>query len=181
MNSPAGAEESTLIVNIPREFKPALKSDGAPRYTSITDIENAFRKFNPGLEKFVYNRLLSDVPLIIPDSQWMKDLLVTFATFIDTERIRAEADTWDCENFSNMLSSITTVSIWRAGHFDTRAAVGWLKVDGKQGWAGMPSGMHSLMFAITDLGVFIIEPQNGQYIRLADYPNRQNIKEVYLF
>ncbi len=179
--SPAGTGESTLTIPIPREFKPALKADGTPRYTSITEIQSTFRQFSPDLEKFVYNRLLSDVPLIVPDSQWMKDLLATYSTFITAERISAEADTWDCENFSSMLSSITTVSVWRAGHFDTRAAVGWLKVNGKHGWAGIPSGTHALMFAATASGIFIIEPQNGRYIQLADYPNCHYIKEVYLF
>lgn len=179
--SPAATGESPLTVPIPGEFKPTLKSDGTPLYSSIADIQSTFRQFSPDMEKFVYNKLLSDVPLIVPDSQWMKDLLATYTSFITAERIRAEADTWDCENFSSMLSSITTVSVWRAGHFDTRAAVGWIKVNGKHGWAGIPSGTHALMFAVTGSGIFVIEPQNGRYIQLADYPNCHDIKEVYLF
>jgi hypothetical protein len=180
-HSPAGTGGSPLTIPIPREFKPALKADGSLLYTSIADIQSTFRRFSPDLEKFVYNRLLSDIPLIVPDSQWMKDLLVTYNTFTNREGIRAEADTWDCENFSSMLSSITTVSVWRAGYFDTRAAVGWLKVNGKHGWAGIPSGIHALMFTVIDSGIFIIEPQNGKYIQLADYPNYRDIMEVYLY
>ena len=180
-HSPAATGKSPLTVPIPREFKAAMKTDGTLLYTSIADIQSTFRQFSPKLEKFVYNKLLADVPLIVPDSQWMKDLLITFNTFTTKEGIRAEADTWDCENFSSMLSSIATVSVWRAGHFDNRTAVGWLKVNGKQSWAGIPSGVHSLMFTVTDSGIFIVEPQNGKYVQLANYPNCHDIMEVYLF
>jgi len=80
-----------------------------------------------------------------------------------------------------MLNAITTLRVWRAGYLDTRATIGWLRVDAKHSWAGMVAELHALMFAVTSEGIFIIEPQNGQYCNLSDYPNREYIEEVYLF
>ena len=41
--------------------------------------------------------------------------------------------------------------------------------------------MHALIFTVTGNGIYIIEPQNGQYVPLSQYPNRHYIEEVYLF
>ncbi|RUM47440.1 MAG: hypothetical protein DSY80_00930, partial [Desulfocapsa sp.] len=59
--------------------------------------------------------------------------------------------------------------------------IGWLRVDAKKEWAGLPPVMHALMFAITDEGLIIIEPQNGRKTLLKDYPNKNYIQEVFLF
>jgi hypothetical protein len=36
------------------------------------------------------------------------------------------------------------------------------------------------MFAVTSKGPIVIEPQNGQYIELNRYPNKQLIEKVFL-
>ena len=108
-------------------------------------------------------------------------MLKTYDMLLAEVGVQAKADTWDCENYSGLLNALTTLRIWRAGYLETRAALGWLRVNAKKGWAGMPGTMHSLIFTITVKGIYIIEPQNGQYISLSDYPNRQYVEEVYLF
>jgi ligand-binding sensor domain-containing protein len=71
-----------------------------------------------------------------------------------------------------MLNALTTIRIWEAGFYDTRGAMGWMRVDARKEWAGLPGVMHALMFAVTEDGIFVIEPQNGKTVKLADYPNR---------
>lgn len=100
---------------------------------------------------------------------------------MDKTRVQAKADTWDCENYSELLNALVTVRIWKAGYYDTRAAIGWMRVNAKNEWAGLPGVVHALMFGVTEKGLFVIEPQNGQYVELEDYPNKEFIQEVFLF
>lgn len=173
------AENGYLDVPIPREFVPAVKTNGEPLYVSDKNIENNIRKFSPNLKKFFHNKKITQ--FIVPEKEWLKHLLGAYDVFLSYSGLVGEADTWDCENFSSMLNAISTLTVWEAGYFDTKAAIGWLRVDAKKEWAGLPGVMHSLMFAVTKGGIFIIEPQNGQYVALSKYPNRQYIEEVYLF
>ena len=87
---------------------------------------------------------------------------VIYNTFLDKINVQAKAEVWDCETYSSFLNSIATVRIWKAGYYDTRGAIGWMRVDAKKEWAGLPPVMHALVFAVTEEGFFIVEPQNGQ-------------------
>ncbi len=111
----------------------------------------------------------------------MKNVLAAYEALRYQFDIRGKADTWDCENFSQLLNALTTVRIWKAGYYDTRTAMGWLRVDAKESWAGLPGVMHALMFVVTEKGFFVFEPQNGKTIQLENYPNKNFIQEVYLF
>ena len=173
------AEGEYVNLPIPRQFVPASQSDGAPEYVSGPSIETAIRKVSPDLKKFYYNRNITR--FIVPDHAWLVHLFNTYDAFLSKAGLKGKADTWDCENYSEMLNALTTLWIWRAGYLDTRAAVGWLLVDAKKSWAGLPGVMHALMIAVTNEGIFVIEPQNGQQISLSEYPNRQYIQEVNLF
>jgi hypothetical protein len=174
-----GAEEDYLTLPMPQKFIPALQKDGSPQYVSGESIEEQIRKVSPALQQFYHNKNITR--FIVPEHVWLDHLLGAYDTFLSYTGVQGKANTWDCENYSSMLNAITTLRIWRAGYLDTRAAIGWLRVDAKHSWAGLPAELHALMFAVTSEGVFIIEPQNGQYCRLADYPNNKYIEEVYLF
>jgi len=173
------AEDEYINLPMPREFTPALMPDGTPQYITGEAIEADIRKFSPDLKKFYYNKNITR--FIVPEGAWLINLLDAYAALLSGVGVHAKADTWDCENYSGLLNSLTTLRIWRAGYLDTRAALGWLRVDAKEGWAGLPGVMHALMFTVTAKGIFIIEPQNGQYTSLSKYPNNQYIQEVYLF
>lgn len=173
------AEDEYIKLPMSREFVPALQADGTPKFITAIAIESEFRQFNPELKEFYYNKKITK--FIIPESGWLKDLLKSYEMLLAEIGLVAKADTWDCENYSGLLNALTTLQIWRAGYLDTRAALGWLRVNAKKGWAGMPGTMHSLIFTVTVKGIYIIEPQNGQYIKLSEYPNRLYIEEVYLF
>jgi len=174
-----GAESDYLTLPMPQEFTPALQTDGTAQYIPATDIEKQIRTVSPTLKNFYYNKTITE--FIVPEHGWLDHLLGAYKKFLSYTGAQGRANTWDCENYSGMLNAITTLKIWRAGFLDTRAAIGWLKVDAKHSWAGLPAELHALMLAVTNEGVFIIEPQNGQYCSLSDYPNREYIEEVYMF
>ena len=175
----SAAEDNFVELPMPQEFSPALQQDGSPLYVTAASIENTFRKYNPKLKKFYHNKDIKQ--FIVPDREWLKSLLLTYDSFISYTGVRVKQDAWDCENYSSMLNNLATVRIWRAGYLDTRAAVGWIRVIANKVWAGYQSPVHAVMFVVTDKGIFIVEPQNGQYIDLSSYPNRGTIEEVYLF
>lgn len=161
------------------DFQAATVSNGSPRFISADAIEKMVRAESPNLQNFFHNQKIEN--FIVPKHLWFSELLDSFWVFLKKTGLRGEANTWDCENYSGMLNSLTTIKVWKAGFTDTRAAIGWLKVDAKKSWAGIPAEIHALMFAVTEKGFFIFEPQNGQYTNIAKYPNKGFIREVYLF
>ncbi len=175
------ADTGSITIPIPPLFVPALQADNTPRFMTMAAVKNDFRKYNPDLNTFIYNPHLNEVAIIVPDNTWLKHLVETYQAMIRQLTMKPEADTWDCENYSSLLNALATLKLWQQGYTRTRAAVGWLRVNGQKSWAGIPAGMHALMYTVTTEGIYIVEPQNGSYIRLAEYPNRQFIEEVYLF
>ena len=58
---------------------------------------------------------------------------------------------------------------------------GTLVVENVEEFAGIPAqkgSWHSLNIVWTDFGWFVFEPQNGTYISLRNYPNKNNIKAI---
>jgi len=169
----------TYEMPIPSQFKPAIQADGTPLYITAPQIEKDIRQYSKQLIALHWNKKIKG--FIVPRHSWLDDLLDFYSDFLEWGKIQGEADTWDCENFSSLLNALATIRIWEAGYYDTRGAIGWMLVDAKEEWAGLPGVMHALMFAVTEDGFYVIEPQNGTTIELADYPNNMYIQEVFLF
>lgn len=173
-------DKSYMDIPMPVDFVAAKQSDGGEMYITAQQLENRIRKVSPAFKTLYNNKTI--MRYIVPQHQWFDQLLTSYKQFISFTGVKAKADTWDCENFSGMLNGIVTVRIWKAGYYDTRAAIGWIRASAKKSWAGIPGGVtHALIIAVTDKGVFIVEPQNGQYVSLEKYPNSKYIEEVYLF
>ncbi len=178
-NGFAGENESIKLPML-ASFIPAIGEDGKPKYVTDNEIEKMIRKHSPQLRKFYHNRKITN--FIVPEQKWFDNMLSGYLFFIKHVGLKGEADTWDCENYSSTLNALATLKVWKAGYFDTRAAIGWLRVNPKHSWAGIPAGKtHALMFAVTNKGFYIFEPQNGKYAHIADYPNNEFVEEVYLF
>lgn len=178
---PASAETmSSVDIPMPVEFVPEKGTDGRPLYLSAKQIENEIRSHSKELTGFYHNKSIEK--FIVPNGQWLKQMLDAYRQLLVLSNVSPKAETWDCENYSGLLNTIATVRIWRAGFHDTRAAMGWLRADAKHSWAGIPNGViHAIIFTATSKGIYIVEPQNGEYTPLADYPNAKYIQEVFLF
>jgi hypothetical protein len=172
-------EDEFFNVPIPSDFAPALQADGSPQYITAEAIENLIKQQSQEFTKLRWNREIKH--FIVPRHDWLESLLAAYDAFLEERGVRGKAETWDCENYSELLNALTTIQIWKAGYYDTRAAIGWMVVDAKKSWAGLPGVLHALMFAVTENGLFVIEPQNGQTIQLEEYPNKNYIQEVNLF
>lgn len=171
--------EELLRLPMPAEFVPAMQDDGSPQYVTAEQIEKNLRQYSKQFKKLYWDRTIKQ--FIVPSHDWLEELLDSYDDLLGKTRIQGKADVWDCENYSSFLNSLATIRIWRAGYYDTRGAIGWMRVDAKYEWAGLPPVMHALMFAVTEEGLFVIEPQNGHYAKLETYPNKEFIQEVFLF
>lgn len=164
---------------IPTDFVPAKSETGTIQYVSIEAIERELRKYSPNLQGVYWNKQVPNY--IVPHHRWFEELLAYYQKNLRLSGVKGKAETWDCENYSSLLSALSTVKVWKAGFYDTRAAIGWMKVDMQEEWAGLPAEMHALMFTVTEAGFLVVEPQNGQLVELSAYPNNAHILEVFLF
>ncbi len=173
------SKDAPFELSMPTEFIPAMDKNGSPRYITAEQIEKTLQGHSKEFKKLYWNKKIKQ--FILPRHRWLKELLAVYDTMLNEINVNAKADTWDCENFSSFLNALATVRIWKAGYYDTRGAIGWMRVDAKKEWAGLPPVMHALVFAVTEYGLLVIEPQNGQMVELKDYPNKEYIQEVFLF
>jgi hypothetical protein len=175
----AVSEDKFFDLSMPTEFIPAMAENGSPQYITAEQIEKDLKHHSKEFQRLYWNKTIKH--FILPRHEWLEELLAVYNTMLDEINIHGKAEVWDCENFSSFLNALATVRIWKSGYYDTRGAIGWMRVDAKKEWAGLPPMMHALVFAVTEKGLFVIEPQNGQSIALADYPNKAFIQEVFLF
>jgi len=101
---------------------------------------------------------------------------------IQNNNFKFESDAFDCDNFSDTFMILFQLS---SKLFDLKVkaqlACGTVIVENTAEFAGIPAGensWHSLNIVMTDYGWFVIEPQNGVYISLNSYPNKNNIKLI---
>ena len=175
------AENEYISIPEPPPFRSAKKEDGSPHLITVDNLKNAFLEQSPAIKTFIHSYKLKGAAIIVPEAAWLKDMLAAYQQLHHSLGTRPKQDTWDCENYSSLLNAITTVKIWQMGYVDKHIGLGWLRVNAHTSWAGIPAEMHSLMFTYTHGGIYIFEPQNGQYITLEKYPNKAFIEEVYLF
>ncbi len=173
------AKEASFKLSMPTEFIPAMDKDGSPQYITAEQIEKTLQHHSKGFKKLYWNKTIKH--FILTRHGWLKELLAVYNIMLNDINVHAKADVWDCENFSSFLNALATVRIWKSGYYDTRGAIGWMRVDAKKEWAGLPPVMHALVFAVTEYGLLVIEPQNGQIVELKDYPNKEFIQEAFLF
>jgi len=173
------AEDKPFRLSMPTEFIPAMDKNGSPQYITAEQIEKTLQHHSKEFQKLYWNKKIKQ--FILPRHKWLQELLAVYDTMLNEIDVHAKAEIWDCENYSSFLNALATVRIWKAGYYDTRGAIGWMRVDAKKEWAGLPPVMHALIFAVTEYGLFIIEPQNGQTVELNNYPNKEYIQEVFLF
>ncbi|MCP4258093.1 MAG: hypothetical protein GY774_11440 [Planctomycetes bacterium] len=166
-------------VPVPPDFVAAKNKSGEVAYLEAKAIEKYFRSASKELRGFYSNREIEKY--ILPEHVWLEQLIEAFLAIEFFSDVGGKPEIWDCDNFSALLSALATIRMWKAGYIGAHCAIGWIKVDAKKEWAGVPPQSHALVFAVTSKGVFVIEPQNGQLIHLQDYPNREYIQEVYLF
>lgn len=81
----------------------------------------------------------------------------------------------DCDDFADAFDLAVSWMV-RAAGIEAAPFVGCISVLQATEWAGVPAGGgHALNCVLTDAGLWIVEPQNGQACPVESYVNRTHI------
>jgi hypothetical protein len=101
---------------------------------------------------------------------------------LDLYQLSYERETFDCDNFSDLFVTVYNFSSHnRSNRTAAQVAVATVVVEQVKNFADISYGSdswHSLNLVWTSSGWFIVEPQNGTYISLESYPNKNTIKAI---
>lgn len=146
---------------------------------SSTKVEESLHE--AGLDKNT-TVLFRDESYCFVDSVWFDKYALWWIDFIKSNNVDFKQDNFDCDNFSDLFMAIygfaslnTTVRPY------SQVACGTVIVENVNEFARIPAladSWHSLNIVWTNNGWFVIEPQNGIYISLESYPNKNNIKAI---
>ncbi len=121
---------------------------------------------------------LSDSTYTAADHATMLRLVAWSREFAHATAFRYVPESLDCEKFAKALSLAAEMSAARAG-IRAQPLVARIYVRQIEPWAGTPAGGHHAINAfLSDRGLYVLEPQNGEIAPLATYPNRHYIYSV---
>lgn len=83
----------------------------------------------------------------------------------------------DCDKFAKAFTLAFECCAARAG-IQAQPLCARIYVKASVPWAGVKDGTHALCAVGTTAGIYVVEPQNGRYCAIADYPNRLGIFKV---
>ena len=159
-------------------FVAVTGAGGAVTTITPTELEAEIRAHSPQL--MVFNSPRNSHAVIHAD--WLEPLLDWYADLLFRFGLYYERNEWDCENYAQMLASLASVQSTRAGYKGLNMPVGWITVRPLRPWANVPGATdatHALNLIRTHRGFYVIEPQNGARVALADYPNRDQILSAF--
>lgn len=163
----------------------SLKSDPQPKHAFISDsfenekLENLLFLF--GLPKTA-TILFRDEKYSLVTLEYLDRYSKWWIEFLDKNKLKFHENYFDCDNYSDLFMVLFVLSSRRYELSQkSQIACGTLIVETVEAFAGIPAqtnAWHSLNIIWTDAGWFVIEPQNGVYISLSSYPNKNGIKAV---
>ena len=114
--------------------------------------------------------------------QWLDKYCSWWIGVLDLYQLSYERETFDCDNFSDLFVTVYNFSSHnRSNRTAAQVAVATVVVEQIKNFADISYGSdswHSLNLVWTSSGWFIVEPQNGTYISLESYPNKNTIKAI---
>lgn len=140
-------------------------------------------------ESLLKHGLGTNVDIIFRDKQysyatlsWFEKYATWWISMIIDHDIYFVANSFDCDNFSDFFMVCYSFSNYNLNaDLTAQLACGTVIVEQLDEFAGIKYGKgiwHSLNIVWLREGWFVIEPQNGTYISLASYPNKNNIKAI---
>ena len=162
-----------------------LKSSPQPKHSFISDsFENEKLEdllFLFGLPKTA-TILFRDEKYSFVSLEYLDRYSKWWIDFLDKNKLKFYENYFDCDNYSDLFMVLFILSSKRYELSQkSQIACGTLIVETQEAFAGIPAqtnSWHSLNIVWTDVGWFVIEPQNGIYISLSSYPNKKGIKAV---
>ncbi|MDB6168839.1 MAG: hypothetical protein JWM88_1703 [Verrucomicrobia bacterium] len=166
------ARQPMIPLPFPPKWVMAKSSQG-----TIEDVIAEFRKSTARQPDINYARRL----FVRPDHEWLLAFVRWFRKLEVSLDMRYEEPIFDCDKYSRCFVAFADLLARKGGETRGSICVGWAIVFNDHDFAGIKAGIsHSVVVVGTSDGFFIIEPQNGTIVPLADYPNRDAILAVNL-
>ena len=146
----------------------------APLYT-FDDIVQEFKGSSHAHPEMVHQAQ----SFVRPDLRWLKAYVKWFGKLEKPLHFEYEDQTFDCDKFSRCFVAFADLLARKQGEARASVCVGWVTVHNDVAFGGVGAGNgHALVLAATTSGLFIIEPQTGTMVPLAQYPNRDQLQAV---
>ncbi len=172
-------DEAALARRMPTRLPPppAWPAAGSTGLWQIDEVTAQFRAATSRPPQINHVRSA----FVRPSLAWLRAYIDWFGNLRDPLQLRFNDEQFDCDKYSRCFAAFADLLAMQAGETRGPIAVGWAIVYNAYTFAGISSGIsHSVVIVGTTEGVYIVEPQNGEMVPLAEYPNRDTLLAVYL-
>jgi hypothetical protein len=160
---------------IPLPAPPAWNGPGQTPLYSLEDLLTELKRNTRSHPELIYQAQ----SFVRPDLRWLKAYVKWFAAVEKPLHIGYQDQTFDCDKFSRCFVAFADLLALRSGEARASICVGWVTVNNDQAFGGVEAGNgHALVLVAALEGMFVIEPQSGAMVPLADYPDRDQLKQV---
>jgi hypothetical protein len=165
------AKEPMILLPFPPKWVVAPSST-----KTIEDITAEFRQATSKPPAIYY----TGRTFVRPDREWLLDFVRWFRKLGASLNIHYEDQLFDCDKYARCFVAFADLLARKGGETRGSICVGWASVFYDQAFAGIEAGgAHSVVIVSTSEGLFVIEPQNGTVVPLAEYPNRDAILAMH--
>ncbi len=156
---------------------PAWRAEASGRLWQIEEVTAQFRAATSRPPQINHVRSA----FVRPNLAWLRAYIDWFGNLRDPLQLRFNDEQFDCDKYSRCFAAFADLLAMQAGETRGPIAVGWAIVYNANSFAGISAGIsHSVVIVGTTEGVYVVEPQNGEMVPLAEYPNRDTLLAVYL-
>jgi hypothetical protein len=100
----------------------------------------------------------------------LEQFLVEYGEAVRLKKFQVESS--DCDDFALFFKFLSSFYNTRKENNKYALCVGFAIVDSKKEALGtVPSAAHAVNVIWSDIGWIVVEPQNGNYCQIKDYPN----------
>lgn len=100
----------------------------------------------------------------------LKEFLSEYKKAVKLKKFKLESS--DCDDFALFFKFLSCFYHTRTEDMPYALCVGFTIVEAKKEALGIsPSNAHAINLVWSDVGWIVVEPQNGEYCQLKDYPN----------
>lgn len=183
--------ESEPIYNLNRKNLNSLSGNEFLLLKIAPKPENISKSYGTDyvLKSLHKSGLHRDIEVIFRDQQyafgslfWFDKYAAWWISVLNEFQIYFTVNSFDCDNFSDffmVVYSFVNHNLNKESH--SQLACGTIIVEQLEPFADIKNGegiWHSLNIVWLNSAWYVVEPQNGIYIGLESYPNRDNIKIV---
>lgn len=162
-----------VLVDVPPLVEVWATIDGNLLYRSIQEVFPGV-EFDP----------LADGTFAILTLESIEDFIPWTQTFAKQIGFVYGSESLDCDNFARGFRGAVKYTLAKSDSVEAEALCATIWVKNQTPWAGVADGAHALnaipYYSKRDqrYGILIVEPQNGIYTDLSQYPNKEYIYQI---